>query len=139
MKPGYRIVYNRFPKIAAQFPAATEAIVKKTTLEIEKISKESMEDPKSGRLYPRGKKTHRASAPGEPPAVDSGNLANSIQSEVSMLSNGPRGAVFTNTEYAVGLEFGTRKMAARPFMKPAADRMRPVYLAALKKIEESLK
>ncbi|KPL70174.1 hypothetical protein ADN00_18920 [Ornatilinea apprima] len=125
--------------MAAQFPVATEAVVKKTTQEIEKISKESMEGPKSGRLYSRGKKTHHASAPGEPPAVDSGNLANSIQSEVSMQANGPRGVVFTNTEYAVGLEFGTRKMAARPFMKPAADRMRPIYLSALKKIEESLK
>lgn len=35
----------------------------------------------TGRYYPRGRSFHRASAPGEPPAVDTGNLLGSIQAE----------------------------------------------------------
>jgi hypothetical protein len=42
--------------------------------------KRSMKNsPKTGRVYRRGRKTHRASAPGEPPAVDTGDLVKSIR------------------------------------------------------------
>jgi hypothetical protein len=37
----------------------------------------------TGRYYRRGSAFHRASAPGEPPAVDTGNLLGSIQAEMN--------------------------------------------------------
>jgi HK97 gp10 family phage protein len=85
----------------------------------EMVAKESMQGPKSGRLYKvsRTGKLHRASAPGQAPAIDTGNLVNSIQHE-QVGSEDAR--VFTHVEYAPYLEFGTARMAPRPFMTPAA-------------------
>lgn len=58
---------------------------------------------------------HKASAPGDPPATDTGTLANSIESKREGLS----AVVWTEKKYAKWLEFGTRKIAPRPFMAPA--------------------
>ena len=77
---------------------------------------------KSGRTYKRRTVSHRASAPGEAPASDTGRLVNSINSYA--LGNGEaisvagRGTV----KYATMLEFGTTKIAARPFMLPALEK-----------------
>ncbi len=59
------------------------------------------------------------SAPGDPPGVVTGNLLNSINSEVSDV----QGVVNVGADYGIDLEFGTRKMAARPFVQPAVDRL----------------
>lgn len=55
------------------------------------------------------------SAPGDPPGVDTGALRASIHVEV--LSTYKRG-IATGVEYALPLELGTSRMAARPFMLP---------------------
>lgn len=63
------------------------------------------------------RKRYQASAPGEPPAYDTEYLHNSIRTE----RTGPLTAVSAaNDPKAAPLEFGTSKMAARPFMQPAA-------------------
>ena len=81
--------------------------------------------PKTGRIYRRGNITHQASAPGEPPATDTGVLVNSIAGDVSKTANGVvQGYVRAGAGYAGYLEFGTRKMAARPFLFPAVERNR---------------
>lgn len=82
---------------------------------------EQLSQPGRGREYRRGNVTHRASAPGDPPAVDTGRLRQSLG--VQRIGNGHY-RVGTNVEYAPLLEFGTRQMAARPFMRPAAERVR---------------
>ena len=65
---------------------------------------------------------HRASAPGETPAVDMGVLVNSINTQlVSSSDTSAFAEVGTGVEYAEWLEFGTSKMKARPFMRPAYD------------------
>lgn len=78
--------------------------------------------PKTGRIYKRGKKgTHQASAPGEAPAADTGALARNE----NILAEAVPGQIAVNLvarmPYAVHLEYGTVRMAARPFMRPAAD------------------
>lgn len=80
---------------------------------LESKIKIDMAAPKSGRVY--GK--HTASAPGESPAIDTSDLANSVMTE----ADGEDVLVGTNNEYAEPLEFGTVRMAARPFMGPAAE------------------
>ena len=68
---------------------------------------------------------HRASSPGRPPAVDTGTLRRSIQSDVSKLKQrNPRVRVGTNLMYAPGLEYGTKRVARRPYMRVTARRMR---------------
>ena len=73
---------------------------------------------KSGRVY--GK--HQASAPGEPPATDLGRLVQAIH--VKHGSGSLTALVVAGTAYAKLLEFGTSRMAPRPFMRPAAKNVR---------------
>lgn len=71
-------------------------------------------------VRPRNK-PHRASAPGDAPAVDSGDLRRSIG--VQKIGEG-RYRVGTNLKHGLFLEFGTRRMAARPWLRPAAEKVR---------------
>lgn len=65
---------------------------------------------------------HVASAPGEPPNRDIGDL----QAGLENLQTGPLTAeVRANAPHSRPLEFGTSKMAARPFMRPARDKKLP--------------
>lgn len=97
---------------------SVKAGMERATLWVEGTVKRSFK-PGTGRIYIRGGKVHRASAPGEPPAVDTGRLRSSITHEVKIQGNEVSGLVGTNVEYAKYLELGTNKMAARPFLRPA--------------------
>jgi HK97 gp10 family phage protein len=74
--------------------------------------------------------THRASAPGEAPATDTGRLANSLKADIQ----GVNATVFTNVDYAPFLEFGTRKIEPRPFLFPALEQERPAWNRRLNNI-----
>lgn len=116
--------------IAGTDPAIAAAAV------LIRIMRESIRQPGSGRVYivewrfsrrrgkpfptriPRRGGPHRASAPAEPPASDTGNLINQLGFE-------PRGpgrvaiGVTNAAPYWKYLEFGTRFMEPRPFIRPA--------------------
>ncbi|WP_454798586.1 HK97-gp10 family putative phage morphogenesis protein [Novosphingobium lindaniclasticum] len=63
-------------------------------------------------------KKHVASAPGQPPNNDTGTLAGNIETN----QTAPLVVeVSSNADYASALEFGTSKLAARPYMGPARD------------------
>jgi HK97 gp10 family phage protein len=72
---------------------------------------------KTGRVYQRGEKTHTASAPGEAPASDSGDLARNIV----IRTQGREGEVTAKIRHAYWMEFGTQDIEPRPFMRPALD------------------
>lgn len=67
-------------------------------------------------------KNHVPSAPGEPPNRDTGVLQAHIENR--MVSD-LEAEVSSNAPYAAPLEFGTSKMAARPYMRPARDKVAP--------------
>lgn len=70
-------------------------------------------------------KGHVPSKPGEPPKADTHYLANNIETvQISPL----KVEVSSNAEYGVALEYGTSRMAARPYMRPATERVRPKVL-----------
>lgn len=52
-------------------------------------------------------------------AVDTGRLRASVAWRLANDSQGLLGIVGTNVEYAPHVEFGTRYMAAQPFLRPA--------------------
>ena len=95
-------------------------------LKIEENAKLSIQrEVKTGRVYRRRTVTHIASAAGQAPANDTGRLVNSFnvsqsadQMVVAIKSGG------ATVDYAVSLEYGTEKMAPRPFMKPALEKSR---------------
>lgn len=102
--------------------ALGDGAVEKAAIVLEKHIKQTLSQRGTGRRYPRGKKTHQASAPGEPPAVDTGQLRASIRREKAGLFTWRVG---TGLEHAPHLEYGTSKMAPRPFMRPALERAIP--------------
>lgn len=59
---------------------------------------------------------HKASAPGQYPATDTGTLSRSIIVERSVPGPRMEGTVGTRLEYGSWLEFGTTKMAKRPWL-----------------------
>ena len=98
----------------ACFKAAN--LVKNTALE------SILTGAKSGRAYKIGGVTRIASAPGQAPANQTGALAGSLSARVEREGKTVFGIASASTEYAAMLEFGTQKMAARPYMQPALDR-----------------
>ena len=98
---------------------------------------------KSGIVYEKynPRRTHRASAPGEAPASDTGNLVSKItvKQKSKNITN-----VESNANYSAFLEYGTSKMQPRPFMLPAFEKSKkPIteatFKRVVKKIEEFVK
>ncbi len=77
--------------------------------------------PASGRVYTRGGITHQASAPGQYPMSDTGELGTSVR------VNGIEGlgsdivSVGTNVRHGFFLEFGTSNMLPRPWLTPSFE------------------
>ena len=98
---------------------------------------------KSGVIYQmyNPRREHRASAPGQSPASDTGNLVNKI---IVKQKNRNTVQVQSNANYSAYLEYGTSKMEARPFMLPAFEKskkpiMNAVFRRVVQKIEEYTK
>ncbi len=93
-------------------------LIRDIAFAIEAEMKILMTGPKHGRQYIRRGRIHTASAPGEPPAVDTGHLIQTIQTTIKSPTEAE---IIVPAEYAQALEFGTGRMAARPFVRPAVD------------------
>lgn len=103
---------------AVQELKGLKGIMGKATLLVQREAMTSMK-PGTGRRYKRKSVIHVASAPGQPPAVDTGRLRASIVPKVKTIGGEIVGIVGTNVPYAPYLEFGTSRMAARPFLRRA--------------------
>ncbi len=95
-------------RISGQAAGKAEQVLQKLAEETEVIIKDSF-SPES------------PSAPGDPPGVDSGNLKNGIIAEPGEEPN--TWVVHDQVEYGVHLEYGTEKMAARPWLLPAVEQV----------------
>lgn len=135
---------NGFRQSLQQLSAKVEAITKEGSkalraagLELEGAIKLQLSKHGSGQIYVRGGTTHQASAPGEPPAPDTGALRASVGQELF----GRVLRVGVGMPYAVFLEFGTidanGHIEPRPFMRPALaeckERMTGVVVADLRR------
>jgi len=89
-------------------------------LALERAMKLKLSLPGTGRRYPRGTRYHIASAPGQPPAVDTGAGRNSIGHELV----GEVLRVGAALAYLGDLEIGTDDIAARPWARPAFEEVR---------------
>lgn len=116
-----RIDDRRLRDVIKGMPQVIEDAISEEMAEIEADVKLAMAEEKHGRWYG----DHQASAPGESPAVDSSDLTESIKHQ---LLSTTEGVVGTNVEYAPALEYGTSRMAARPFFTPAAERAQKRFL-----------
>jgi HK97 gp10 family phage protein len=104
------IEYDKFPELAARLPKAVGEIVQETILGIETQAKIKV-------------------------PVDTGALRASIQSEMTGETSGQ---VATNIEYAPYQEYGTSRMAATPYMTPAAEAERRHFMKKMTDLESRL-
>ncbi len=127
----------------------TVKAMKKAAIYAQGVAKEMIGGVGSGRLYRRrrqkGKRGsfaasdfHRASAPGDPPARDTGILANSVSHTVKvkgLVVSGQVGSDIdkirskdptSDPEYGLFLEMGTKNMAARPWLRPSLIKSTPM-------------
>ena len=114
-------------RVAGKFEHEATQLVNRTAQNIRNTAVRSIQKRSPGgeeyeKYNPR--RTHVASAPGQPPNTDTGRLAGSIR---AVESGKPTAYVDALADYAVHLEFGTRNMAARPFMTPAVEVERDKY------------
>lgn len=110
-KVGYKVTVDKsaLEDILKNLPDGLNIVGEKVTADIEAYAKEHM-----SRTAPF------PSAPGSPPAVQTGRLKGSITHY--KLKDSEQWTVVAGGDqapYAKYLEYGTRKMAARPFMRPA--------------------
>lgn len=101
--------------------------------------KSIMQGPKTGRIYEKynPRRTHRASAPGQAPASDTGNLVSQIQVKST---NPDEVTVESGANYSKFLEFGTSKILPRPFLFPATERSRSkIQQAVFNKVVQTIK
>ena len=76
------------------------------------------------------------SAPGEPPAVVTGMLDASIEVVPTGSGAKPTQELRVQAWYASYLEYGTKNMAARPFIRPAMLWLEKSYRSRFKKVFE---
>jgi HK97 gp10 family phage protein len=106
-----RIVFNYLPKISAELQPAAIKIVSRSAANIESMAKE---------IVP----------------VRTGTLRRSIHQE-------PRGdalrkTIGPDTPYDAFVEYGTRYMAARPYMTPSAEHERRPFEQAIRELLRGL-
>ena len=115
------VVYNKIPNVIQLLTAEIKHIIYDEPALIKNDVVNSMNQPHAGRVYKRRSIEHKASAPGEAPAIDTGALVNSIE----IVHYGTlQSAVLSNQEYALALELGRPEanLEPRPYMRPAAKK-----------------
>lgn len=137
MRPSIRaaIIRRDSSALLRQLRPQLERVVQKAAHDVEGRAKISiLAGGKSGRIYKRGKVTHQASAPGEAPASDLGNLAAGIKVGSG---EGPLWRVVqSNAIYSRALEFGRLdgSIAPRPFLHPALEAVRQPFKRAVAQV-----
>jgi HK97 gp10 family phage protein len=101
-----QIVFNKIPELKGRARQRAGQAVRKAAFDIEAGAKQR--------------------AP-----VDTGALKGSIKAE---MINDLNAEIVAGKDYAIYQELGTHKMAAHPFMGPAAEALREPFLTVMKRI-----
>jgi HK97 gp10 family phage protein len=101
---GVVVKMNKFPEIGSRMHSMLSAAVRKTAFDLEANAKDVV-------------------------PVKTGNLKNSIQ---AISKDDLNAEVRVGAEYGIYVEYGTRRMSARPYMRPAAEKVEPAFIEACK-------
>lgn len=116
-------VISRLRGIRKAIPDEVNKAVLAGAMLVEAEAKQRIQrGPKTGRVYTRGAISHQASAPGEAPATDTGRLVSSISHWIH--DGGKKVLVGTVMPLGRWLEYGTRRMLARPWLWPSLEARR---------------
>ena len=122
---------SKVKKLDLQTQANTIIALRGLTEPIEQDIKSELSRPKSGPIVTRyrPRRQVKVSLPGEPPARDTSELVNSISVDVDPAQfNLTLSALAAHARH---LEFGTRHMLPRPFLRPALTRWRQRIIDAI--------
>jgi hypothetical protein len=123
---------TKLDQLGPFFSGAVTRAVRETAEQCATEMKVSMTGIGGGIAYPRaGGSVHHASAPGKPPAIDSGGLVNSIG---VVHVSGRRSDVVVGAAHGIYLELGTEHIAARPFVTPALEHLAPLFVTRVEQI-----
>jgi len=125
-------------KLKKQADAKSRRALLKTAAAIVREARQSMARPKRGVRYPNAKRRSSASTggiiagTGEPPAAQHGG--HGLQGRITSERVGSHQVrVGTDLTYGRYLEFGTDKMVARPWLRPAVMKKAKTYEKEMKK------
>lgn len=112
---------SRLSVIQRKAPKVLDQLLSKAAYKTHSVCViEIQQGQKSGLYYMRGGKTHKASAAGEYPATDTGQLVRNITVEREGFSNYTVGSR-KGAPHGFWLEFGTSRMDARPWLTPSHE------------------
>ena len=130
-------VLQNLRKFGADFEAEVSKAVTTTAHQVRTNAVRKIQrDAATGRVYVLSSpnRTHQASAPGQPPATDTGALASSI----TAIIDGPhRARVGTALDYGFYLEHGTANIEPRPWLHPSLLEARPDHARRLNRVFQS--
>lgn len=92
----------------------------------EQVRQTAMDSIRQGTVRGRG---HVPSKPGEPPKGDTGRLELSINVYPRKSEKGV--VVIAEAPHAAAMEFGTRTIAPRPYMRPALQKHKARFVSAI--------
>ena len=127
---------SNIPAIIAALQVEAASIVDDSMTAMGRYLLEGFQAPKSGVIYRRAGRDHQASAPGEPPAIDTVDLASKIE---PYKETPTRGTMTSYSEHSAVMEYGGKNVAARPFWSVALERTRPGYEARVQAIFANLR
>lgn len=104
--------------------------VQETAINIHNRWTRSLKQKGSGITYKRANGSHTASAPGQPPATDTGRLASSTHWK---MTGEAEAEVGTNVAYFEWLEGGAKHIEPRPSLTPAKEAEIPAIPGTVKK------
>lgn len=116
--------------------AAQTGLRKSGKIILDEMRRLILDEAKTGKMYG----SHQASAPGEAPANETGELVESFTAEVdTSIKDKPTLIIGARADHATFLEYGTKFMAPRPFMRPAINNVqRRVEMAIALEIQKAL-
>lgn len=123
MKPTIKVVmkFNDLPGIQRAAPDEVDRRLRMVAYDgLAHVKLIMQQSPAIGNVYTRGSVTHIASAPGNPPRIDTGTLINALRVDKKrkLMYH-----LLDGVDYGVFLEFGLRDGTTRPFMGPTARYM----------------
>lgn len=140
MADGVEIItlFNRFPELPAEIQRAVSRIVRKAAFDIQKEAQrhhpfQNQSSFAENSIYVV---THNSSTYGQ--GIDAIPQGASLLPEVEKPTSTTEAIIAVGADYGVYLEMGTVNMPAFPYLVPAAEKVAPAYVAALRALEDSL-
>jgi len=122
---GVEIVFSEdFAQVMQKIDSTSKARMTEAINTVRNKTLETLSGSRTGRTYfvPGTQKTYTASAPGEPPAVATARLKQSIKGGLEGQGKNVLGFVGTEIDYGRMLEFGTSKIAPRPWLRVSFEK-----------------